>query len=376
MKIVFLTRSLEVGGAEVQIVELAKGLAARGHRIAIVTFYPGGALEREIMETGVMLLSAEKRGRWDIAGFIYRLGRVLRSLQPDVIHSFLGPPNLMAAALAPVHAPSKLIWGIRASDMDLSEYDWTWRLVALIERACSGVPSEIIANSIAGKRYALANGFRRRSISVVPNGIDVQRYQPISAVPTALKRQWQRAGDEVIIGLAARIDPMKDHPNFLRAAACLKSKGVKARYVCVGDGETGYKEFLRDMCRELEISDDVIWAGYRSDMPQVFNSFDLSTQSSAFGEGFPNSVGEAMAVGIPCAVTDVGDAALIVGDTGYVVAKRDPVALSDAWMQWLQLSPEQRRELSGRARRRILENYSTSRMLDSSEAIYRRLQPV
>jgi len=371
VKIVFLTRSLEVGGAEVQIVSLAKGLAARGHDVCVVTFYPGGYLEKSISGTNIRLLSVNKRSRWDIIRFIRQLAVILRSQKADVIHSFLGPPNLLAAVLSPILPRTKIVWGIRASDMDLREYDWTWRLVSRAEKLLSRVPSLIIANAEAGKRFARENGYPDESLKVVPNGIDVDIYRPDLQSGDELRRSWQRDPNQTIIGLAARLDPMKDHPNFLQAAALLKAKGFNARYVCVGDGPEKYKQRLHSLCRDFGLGEDVIWAGHQKNMVNVFNALDVSTQSSAFGEGFPNAVGEAMAAGVVCVVTDVGDAATIVGDAGFVAAKRNPAALAQAWANLLQLGTQERRELSVRARNRIVENYSVDRMLDLSETTYR-----
>lgn len=373
MKIVFLARSLEVGGAEVQLVALATGLSARGHDVTVVTFYPGGELEEKIADTNVQLISANKRNRWDILAFTCRLAAILRRQEADVIHSFLGPPNLLAAGLSPIMGRTKSVWGIRASDMDLRQYDWTWKLVAGAEKMLSGVPELIIANAEAGRHFAIENGFPKASLKVVPNGIDVETYRPNRSAGSQLRRSWQREPEEIIIGLAARLDPMKDHPNFLTAAANLKSKGWKARYVCIGDGPDEYRDRLHAFSFELGLSEDVVWAGHQKDMTKVFNALDIATQSSAFGEGFPNAVGEAMSAGVPCVVTDVGDAASIVGDVGFVVAKKEPMALAQAWEAWLGLGAQERSELSKRARIRIVENFSVDHMLDNSERIYRTL---
>ena len=373
MKIVFLTRSLEVGGAEVQIVAMAKGLAARGHDIGIVTFYPGGELESEIDGTGVDLMSVGKRGRWDMTAFTFRLARVLRRLKPSIIHSFLGPPNILAAMLSPVLNNAKIIWGVRASDMELGVYDWSWRGVAKAERLMSPVPTLVVSNSYAGLHFAVSKGFRESSMTVVSNGIDVTKFHPDRNSAHRFKQMWQRNEDEILIGIAARLDPMKDHLNFLRAAASFKATGVNARYICVGHGPSEYESHLRSVTSELGLDDDVVWAGYQKEMSKVYNAFDISCQSSAFGEGFPNSVGEAMASCVPCAVTDVGDSAWIVGDAGYVVAKKDPSALAGAWRKWLELDSFKRAELGILARRQIEQNFSVRVMLDKSEEIYREV---
>jgi glycosyltransferase involved in cell wall biosynthesis len=124
----------------------------------------------------------------------------------------------------------------------------------------------------------------------------------------------------------------------------------------------------------LGLADRVVWAGFRQNMPAVYGALDVVTLSSSFGEGFPNVVGEAMACGLPCVVTDVGDAALILGDLGWVVPPRSPRALADAWLAALAQEPHP--EIRLRRRRRIEENYNLERMIDRTEqALAALLEP-
>jgi glycosyltransferase involved in cell wall biosynthesis len=123
---------------------------------------------------------------------------------------------------------------------------------------------------------------------------------------------------------------MKDHPNFLKAAAILSKERQDVHFVCIGNGSENYKQQLHQLALELNISQRVIWTGGRSDMPAVYNALDIVCSASAYGEGFSNVIGEAMACGIPCVVTDVGDSAWIVGDTGLVVPPQNTEALKTA----------------------------------------------
>jgi glycosyltransferase involved in cell wall biosynthesis len=371
--VVFLTRSLEAGGAEVQLVSLATALPRDQFAVTVLCFYEIGPLLDTLSEAGIPVVSLRKAGRWDIPRFFARLVRELRALRPNVIHAFLGPPNILAA-LAKFFLPSMhVVWGVRASNMDLSQYDFTWRLGFAFERWLSSRADLIVANSAAGRDHVRRNGFADSQLTVVPNGIDTARFDVSPQVREAVRRDWGVADDECLIGVAARLDPMKDHENFLRAAALLVRDTPRVRFVCIGGDGLADRDGLCRLADELGIGERVIWAGYRKDMAAVLSALDIHTSASAFGEGFSNTVAESMAAGVPNAVTDVGDSALIVGATGEVVPPRDPARLADAWRRLLSLDDAGRRQRRAACKARIAENFSRATMVDRMAALYRDL---
>lgn len=358
MKVLFLTRSLETGGAERQLTVLAGGLAGRGHAVRVATFYAGGGFEAELAGRGVDIHDLRKGGRWDTAGFLRRLADLIRRERPDALYAFLGTPNIMAALLRPFTPMGRLAWSIRASNMDLRKYGSAARASYALERRLSGVPDVIIANSHAGMRHAVANGFPEAHIVVVPNGFDTQRFRPDRALGAPLRAAWGIQEGQRVIGFVGRLDPTKDHPTFLAAAARLADPAL--RFVVVGDGPPAYRERLQAEARALGLEDRVVWAGALADMPAVYNAFDLAALVST-SEGFPNTLGEAMACGVSCVTSDVGDAAQIVADTGLVVPAREPEALARAMAQDL-------RRLGPEARARVLEHYSLDATVRQTEA--------
>jgi glycosyltransferase involved in cell wall biosynthesis len=160
----------------------------------------------------------------------------------------------------------------------------------------------------------------------------------------------------------ARLDPVKDHQGFLRAASFVHDRRPDVRFVCIGDGAVAYKAGLKRLSLELGIDDCVLWTGSNLRISAVMNALDVLC-SSSIGEGFPNVVGEAMACGRPCAVTDVGDSARLVADCGIVVPPRSPEALSNALLSLLALEPERRRLMGTRARTRVEEHFSVHRLV-------------
>lgn len=332
VKILLLCRALGIGGTERQVIILAKGLHARGHQLAVAVFYADGQLEKELRACGIAVIDLNKAGRWDALPFYVRLARLVRKQRPEIVYGFLGTPNILTTLLKPICPGMKIVWGVRASNVDLDRYDWLSRLIYRAECHLSRFADLIISNSHAGLEYATAYGFPSRKMITIPNGIDVEYFKPNGTERVLIREEWNVAAGEILIGLIGRLDPMKDHPTFLRAAATLRQEMAHVRFVCVGDGPSSYKAQLFRLATELGLNENIIWTGERSDMRAVFNALDISVSSSCT-EGFSNTIAEAMACGVPCVVTNVGDSALIVGETGEIV----PPGVPDAFCEGIRL---------------------------------------
>ncbi len=367
MKITFLIRSLEQGGAERQLVCLANGLAAKGHQVAVAVFYGKGELESELK--GVQLFDLKKSGRWDVIAFLVRLIGYLREQKPNVLHSYLGTANILSILLKPFQPRTKVVWGVRASNMDLSQYDWLTRWSFALERALSGFAGKIIVNSQAGFEYASQNSFPQNRMEIVLNGVDTDRFKTDRASGLSVRSEWGVSDDDILVGIVARLDPMKAHKDFMAAAQIVTEVDPSIRFVCVGDGLANYKDKLKNMAKELGIDDRVVWAGSKADMPKVYNALDICCLSS-ISEGFPNVLGEAMSCGVPCVTTDVGDAAQVVADTGLIVPKGNPQALATALLEMA------RRVQNGDildTRSRIVRKFSKDQMVEQTEIVLTRV---
>lgn len=362
--VVLLIRSLEYGGAERQVVELARGLWARGRRVVVGVFYGGGPLEAEVRAAGVPLVALGKRGRWDVAGPLFRLTRLLRTERPVALYTFLLGPSLFSIP-ARVFAPTRIVWGIRGSEIDWAHQDRFVRGAFRASRWLTWSAGAIIANSQAGIDYYRAVGYPAERIVRIPNGFDTERFRPDPAAGAAVRAEWGIAPDEVLIGVTARFHPHKDHRTFLHAAARIAAVRRDVRFVCIGAGDRAYRAGLIRLSRELGLGDRILWPEARSDMRAVYNAFDLLV-SSSWSEGLSNALGEAMACGVPCVATDVGDSAWLVGDPEAVVPPRDPGALADACLRRLAAD----RDAIGRAaRERIVTGFSRARMVEATEAV-------
>lgn len=367
-RLVILARKLTSGGAQRQLVALAKGLRARGWDLHVVLFYGGGIYDADLADAGVPVHCVEKRGRWDLAGFLWRLFRALHTLRPDVVYSFLDVPNILAAAFAPVVGRPRVVWSVRAAGMEMARYDRLSRLAAWSEARFSRFSRIIVANSHAGADWAASRGFPVQRLCVVENGIDTGHFRPDASKRSALRASLGIAASEKLVGLVGRLDVMKDHHGFLRAAALVCAQRSDIRFTCVGDGPADYLDELKAFAAKQGIADRVHWLGVRLDMSTVYNALDVLCSSSAFGEGFSNVIGEAMACGVPCVVTDVGDSARIVTSLGETVSPRDADALAQALLRMLERCALEH-DLAARVRQRIESEYSLQRMVLRSESI-------
>jgi glycosyltransferase involved in cell wall biosynthesis len=274
------------------------------------------------------------------------------------------------ACLTTLRSPKlKLAWGVRASDVNLARYDWLMGLTYWLERRFSYCPNLIIANSEAGRRYAVSRGFPdNHHFIVIPNGIDVEHFRPDARLRGAVRAEWGVLPHETLVGIVARLDPMKDYPNFLEAAAKLARRESGLRFVSVGAGPEDYAAVLQKQAGALGLDERMIWAGPRGDLPAVYNALDLHVSSSACGEGFSTVLGEAMACGVPCVATDVGDAHEILGDSAAVVRPGDPEALAAGILALLERLRLEGANLRARVRQRIAEKFSVEMLVERTKA--------
>lgn len=363
MKVAFLTRSLDPGGAERQLTLLANGLAAQGHEILVITFYSGGALERELCLDKVTLVSLNKTGRWDVIGFLIRLLRTLSSHQPQIVHGYLTISNILALSAYFIQNSVKVVWGVRASNMDLSYYDWTARLTYRLECRLARFADLIISNSKAGWEYATANGFPERNFLVIPNGVDTNRFRYDKDHRARFRQQWGLTDKSIVIGTVARLDPIKGYESFLRAASLILAMRDDVTFVCVGSGEVDYANQLVELAGELALTDRIRWLGSDLDVSQVYSAFDIFT-SVSISEGFSNVIVEAMSCELCCAVTDVGDSRLIIGENGVLITSSEPIRIAESWQQAVELKNTLPRS---NIRDRIVHNFSIEALTKTTE---------
>lgn len=264
-----------------------------------------------------------------------------------------------------------VVWSIRQSDLSPQHQK---RVTLLTIRACARLshwlPARVVSNSTAGRDAHVAFGYARAPMRVIANGFDTGELQPDAAARAALRRELGLTDDTLLIGMVARYHPQKDHVTFARAAGLFVRTHPQVHFVLCGDGINADNATLVGWLEREGASTQTHLLGRRDDIKRLNAAFDIATLTSSFGEGFPNIIGEAMACGVPCVATDVGDSGAIIGDTGITAPARDPAALATAWAQLIDAGPEERQRLGARARERILQHYSLRAITQQFEQLY------
>lgn len=364
--IVHIITGLGSGGAERMLARIATiGQAERVSRQVVISLTGEGFFGPALKTAGVELHCLGMRG---FSLFpLFRLVFLLRHAKPDLVMTWLYHADLMGTLASLMAGCRRVVWNLRCSNMDMARYARTTRWAVAILAHLSRIPWAIVSNSEAGRRTHTALGYRPRRWCYLPNGFDLEEWRPDSAARLSVRQALGIASDAVVLTLVARVDPMKDHAGFLDAAARVAAADSRVHFLLAGRGATaaGLAPYLRAEALDGRVSA----LGERRDVARLLQASDGLVLSSAFGEGFPNVIGEAMATGLPCIVTDVGDASAIVGDAGWVVPPNTPAALAEAMLAFLALSPQERLELGARCRHRIADNYDIVTVV----AAYRRL---
>lgn len=363
--ILHLITGLETGGAEQMLVRLVTRLDPQRHRSVVVSMTGPGTLGRALCETGIELCSLDMRRGWPDPRALSRLVGILRRVRPQIVQTWLYHADLLGIIgrqLAGV--PCRLFWNIQCTDMA------RWSVVRKLLAQLSRGVDLVIANSLAGQRFHEALGYRPRSWVHIPNACDTAQFAFDAEARQALRREWGIADDQIAIGLPARFHPMKDHGNFLAAAARLTARRPEAIFVLAGPGADRRNEDLTAAVATHGLTGRVRLLGNREDMPRIYSALDIATLSSAYGEGSPNVLVEAMACGVPCAATDCGDAAELLGSHGLVVPRRDPTALASAWERLVELGAAGRATLGRNARCRAVERYDLAVIAARYDRLY------
>jgi glycosyltransferase involved in cell wall biosynthesis len=371
IRVCHVITDLNAGGAERMLVNVVTRLDRSQFQNEVISLIEPGLMAEELRAADIPVVSlGMQRGQPSLAGMV-ALVRELRRSAPTIVQSWLYHADFAATLASWVAPRTSLIWNLRCSD--LPDQPGTGRLHRIVRLLAwmSAVPKTVVVNSAKGEEFHRTFGYRPRRWAMIPNGVDTNRFRPRPDMRAAIRRELGIASDATVIGLVARFHPMKDFPSFLAAAHAFAKVRENARFVVCGEGFNSRNDEVKAMIAERGLADRVILLGARSGMEDVYAAFDVLALSSAFGEGFPNVLIEAMACAVPCVTTDVGDSRAIVADTGIVVPPGDPDALMRGWEAITGAAhPGQ---FGGRARTRVLEHYSIDRVCLLYETLYREL---
>jgi glycosyltransferase involved in cell wall biosynthesis len=369
MRILHVITTLDTGGAQMMLYKLLLRLDQKEFSSRVVSLIPPGIIGEKIQALGITVSDlGMRRGMVNPMAF-FKLTELISLWKPAIIQTWMYHSDLLGLLAAKTARAGKVVWNIRSSGMDFSNYGyytaWTAILCALLSR----FPEAVITNSHVAKECHLKLGYRPRHFEVIPNGFDLGRFQPNVKARRRIRDELRLGPETPCIGLIARFDPKKDHGMFFYAIKKVVNACKDSQFVLCGDLVSDDNVQLRGWIDDLGIESYVHLLGRREDMPGIMAAMDVVVLSSA-SESFPNVVGEAMACGVPCVVTDVGDSARIVSNTGKVVPPKDPNALADAILELLEMRVEERQKLGQKARERIRDHYSLDKIVGDYEELY------
>jgi len=361
--------SLNDGGAEAVLFRLcAYDTNHKHHVISLINDGKYGTLLREV---GVAVTCINMpQGRMTLIG-LWRLWCALRSQKPDVVQTWMYHADLIGGVIARLAGVKRVFWNVRNTTLSIEHTRKTTIMVAwLCARISSWVPDAIVFCAQRALEVHRDLGYAKDKLCLIHNGYELKRFAVNTVARENLRTEWDVDGG-LVLGMVARFDSQKDHKNLLRALAQLKHKGVEFVAVLVGKGLDAKNPKLMAWLNELGVVEDVRLLGPRTDIPDVMNALDVHVLSSS-GEAFPNVVAEAMACGTLAVTTDVGDAAVIVGNTGWVVPPKDAAALAGALLQVQAAMTDEFGWQAQRAaaRQRIQDNFSLSRMTANYAALW------
>ena len=332
-----------------------------------------GPVAHQLREVGIEVHTLGMRRGVPNLGAFWRLVKLLRRSKPDLLLCWMYHANLLGLLAGKLAGVPQVWWGIRASNMDFTLYRPLTRLVVWLGGRLSWLPELIIVNSEAGRKLHAGRGYSTSKMVVIPNGVDLQEFKADPSAREMVRNELGLGEDVLLVGLIARFDPMKGHKTFFEVAGLLVRRFQKVHFLLAGRGLSPENLEVSRMVHANSLEGVVHLMGIRQDIPRLTAALDIATSCSPFGEGFSNAIIEAMACGVPCVVTDVGDAVLIVGDTGMVVPPRNPKALAEALVEMVEMNPQERQALGAKARERIQVNFPLASMVRAFESLYERV---
>lgn len=371
ISILHLITDLDVGGAEVMLRNVVRKMDRSRFVNHVVSLTDHGALVGELRAAGIAVSSLGLRRGVPDPRALTRLAKIMREQRPTILQTWLYHADLLGT-VSSFFTRVPLVWNIRCSVMDMSQYGVSSRVVRRLLSWLSGMPSAVVVNSFAGRDYHRSLGYHPKDWVLLPNGFDVERFH---RAPNAAQEVRAELGlsNVPLIGTIGRFDPMKDYATFLDAAAIV-AKSSDAHFLMAGLGLESTNSWLTNALKDRGLTERVSLLGQRSDTEKIDAALDVFCLSS-IGEGFPNALGEAMACETPCVTTDVGDCALVLGGTGSVVPPQNAAEMSRAILDLLSRTEEERRALGRAARQRILDHYSLDAIVRRYEELYERLIP-
>jgi glycosyltransferase involved in cell wall biosynthesis len=371
LNVLHIIGDLDDGGVQKILADLCVGDKANRH--TVVSFRDNGKYGSLLSKNGIRVECLQMPvGRISIKG-IWTLLLMIRSICPTTIQTWMYHGSLIGSVVARIVSSAPIFWSIHNCNLSDGTVKRATQWVSRILRYLSFfMPKAIIYCAHRALEYHVSLGYNKANSYVVQNGYNFDSFKPDNLARVQFRSNLAIPVDVPLLGMVARFDPQKDHENLFKAISILKQKEVRFSFVLVGTGMTLETSEIAAFVDNYKIKDHLILLGQRNDISSVMNAIDIHVLSS-LAEAFPNVLVESMACGTPCVSTDVGDATLIVGDTGWIVNPQSPQELADGILAALNCFADRDewylRKL--RARQRVVDRFGIDKLIYQHNAVWR-----
>ena len=376
IRVVHIITNLETGGAALMLYKLLAHTDHTKFEPVIINLDGETELSNRIRAHGMTVHSLEMSSNLTVGWQIFKLTHLLRSIKPDIIQGWMYHGNL-AASLANLSLGNRypLVWTVPHTLYDIHQESRTSRWVIELTAKRSMSVTRILYNAYLSDEQHNAIGYSHQNTRIIPNGFDTQLFAPNAYMRNNSRHLLGIPDDALVIGMFAHYRPQKNHALFLEAARLLLQHQKNVHFVLAGQDVTPDNPALLPWLQRISAQQNVHLLGERKDIPSLLNALDIFSLTASGGEGFPNSVGEAMACGIPCLTTDIGDLPRIIGNTGKTlqVHEATPSALAFAWLEWINAGDVWRKEIGLQASVRIRQYYNIQSITEQYQNTYLEL---
>ena len=375
MKIIHVITGLNNGGAEKALYNTCINASEYKH-IVISLSGKGkyGALLNS-KSTEVIALGMSP-GRFSLIAF-FKLIKLIKKYNPDIVQTWMPHANLLGGIAARIAGINSIVWGIRNAYLIPGKAK---KLTIFIDKILSKLsrwlPSRIVVNSKQSIDIHESLGYDRSKMTYIPNGLDLSVLNFNQKKRYLLRNELGLTSSFFLIGCVARYHPNKNHFTLLKSLSILNLKNISLRCVLVGKNLDHNNKELVDQINSLGLESIVILAGERNDIPDIMSALDVHVLASVT-EGFPNVVGEAMACETPCIVTDVGDSAYVVGNTGWVIKPNDTKELAETIENaWIEYQKNNWQNFCLKSRKRIEMKFGIEKMVDNFSRVWEEVKNI
>jgi glycosyltransferase involved in cell wall biosynthesis len=363
---------LKPHGAETMLKRLIEAAPSEFPNTVVVSLTSIEVIGEALRDQGVTVQALNMTSGFSAFLGLWRLTKLIRRYQPDIVQTWMYHADFLGGLAARLAGHNNIVWGVRRTSLSFGDSFQTAFVMKLCVLLSRWIPKRIICNAEAAKGAHISAGYRADRMLVIPNGFDFSRFDTTLVQRTDFRRANGFKESDIVVGAVSRFHPDKGQFNLIQAAAIVARNQPNAKFLLVGRGCDSGNATLVEWLDLHALKDRFVLLGERNDVPACLAGMDVFCMPSRT-EGFPNGLGEAMAVGLPCVATAVGDAGLLVGDAAILVPPEDDQALAQGLLSVMAMPNEQREDLGQRARRRVRTDFPIVKARERFNLVYQQL---